>query len=404
MRTHIYLKPMLADYELPERYKAEFAILAGENLHKPHSETRASGRGLSQLSQRQRAQMLLNMAVELRQGGFAILSPYSLAEKHVRWLVRRWVLDRQLAVGSVELRLSHLRALCSWIGKANMVGRIDDYLDRPPGYTRRYVAQVDRSWDGHQIDAAAKIDEIAQTDPHVAIQMKLEAAFGLRAKESWRLRPARDLLPSGYLHVQDGTKGGRPRQVLIEFGWQYELLIEAAALAARTNPDRGSLIPATYTQERWRRRFYTVLEKHGVTKRGDGVTAHGLRHQYLQQMYERLTGKPAAIKGVRGGLDQDAHREAMRKVVEAAGHSRRTKANAYLSTPFAMATSQRPVVTREMALAAIRQENGVKLRAARALGISRTALYRLLAPAGGSAVGAGGGFTAASAPAEKLTR
>lgn len=85
--------------------------------------------------------------------------------------------------------------------------------------------------------------------------------------------------------------------MLIEFDWQYDLLAEAAELAACTNPERGSLIPATYTQVQWRRRFYTVLEKHAVTKRGDGVTAHGLRHQFLQQMYQRLTGEQAAIKG-----------------------------------------------------------------------------------------------------------
>ncbi|MDO3615419.1 integrase domain-containing protein [Ralstonia pseudosolanacearum] len=388
MHAHINLKPILAGYPLPERFKSEFAVLAGENLHKPHSETRASGRALSQLSQKQRAQMLLSIAVELRQGGFTIMSPYNLSEKHVRWLVQRWVNERNLAVGSVELRLSHLRALCSWMGKGNLVGGIDDYVDRPAGYTRSYIAQTDRSWDGNQVDALAKIAEIAQTDPHVAIQLKLEAAFGLRAKESWRLRPARDLLPSGYLHVQDGTKGGRPRQVLIESDWQYDLLVEAAELAARTNPERGSLIPATYTQDQWRRRFYTVLEKHGVTKRGEGVTAHGLRHQFLQTMYARLTGEAAAVKGGARVLDRAAHEEAMQRVVEAAGHSRKTKANAYLSTHTAVLAARRPFVTREMAVAAVAAANGVKLKAAEALGISRAALYRLLGTAGAATTGA----------------
>lgn len=87
------------------------------------------------------------------------------------------------------------------------------------GYTRSYAAETDRSWDGNSIDALAKIEEIAQTDAHVAIQLKLEAAFGLRAKESWRLRPAAST---------------------------------TRVMAARTNPERGSLIPATYTQDQWR--------------------------------------------------------------------------------------------------------------------------------------------------------
>ncbi|HBD33215.1 MAG TPA: Fis family transcriptional regulator, partial [Cupriavidus sp.] len=356
-----------------------FAVLASEHLHLPHSGTRVSGRSLSQMSQRQRAQALLAMMVELRRiGGMAVTSPYAIRQKHVRWLVRYWVEDRKLNVGTVELRLTHLRAFMSWMGKVNMVGRIDDYTARPEGYVRGYVAKEDRSWEGKGIDALAKVAEIEVTDRHVALQLKLEAGFGLRAKESWRLRPALDILPSGMLHVHDGTKGGRPRRVPIEFDWQYDLLGQAARLAQATNPGRESLIPATYTQKQWRRRFYTVLEKHGVTKNGAGVTAHGLRHQYLQQMYQRHSGQPAAVKG--GGKVEDAaaHHEAMRKVVEAAGHSRATKANAYLSTYATQRAQDRPEPTVAEIEAAIAQADGNKAAAAKALGISRAKLYRVL--------------------------
>jgi integrase len=319
------------------------------------------------------------MMVELRRiGGMAVTSPYAIRQKHVRWLVRYWVEDRKLNVGTVELRLTHLRAFMSWMGKANMVGRLDDYTVRPEGYVRGYVAKEDRSWEGKGIDALAKIAEIEVTDRHVALQLKLEAGFGLRAKESWRLRPALDILPSGMVHVHDGTKGGRPRRVPIEFDWQYDLLGQAARLAQATNPGRESLIPATYTQKQWRRRFYTVLEKHGVTKNGAGVTAHGLRHQYLQQMYQRHSGQAAAVKGGGKVKDAAAHHEAMRKVVEAAGHSRATKANAYLSTYATQRAQDRPEPTVAEIEAAIAQADGNKAAAAKALGISRAKLYRVL--------------------------
>ncbi|AAP86078.1 Integrase domain-containing protein (plasmid) [Cupriavidus necator H16] len=376
----IHLRPIINQYNLPERFKTEFALLAAEHLHLPHSGTRVSGRSLSQMSQRQRLQALLAMFVELRSvGGMAVNSPYSIRQKHVRWLVQYWVGDRKLNAGTVELRLTHLRALMSWMGKTNVVGRIDDYVERPAGYARSYIAREDKSWEGKGIDAAAKIAEIEVTDAHVALQLKLEAAFGLRAMESWRLRPALDVLPSGMLHVHDGTKGGRPRRVPIEFGWQYELLGKAATLAYATNPEKGTLIPATYTQIRWRRRFYTVLEKHGVTKNGQGVTAHGLRHQFLQQMYQRESGQAAAVKGGGKVVDVQAHREAMRKVVEAAGHSRATKANAYLSTYATQLSIGRTDPTLEDVKAAIAAAGGNKAVAARELGISRTKLYRILA-------------------------
>ncbi|MFJ1254364.1 integrase domain-containing protein [Cupriavidus sp. CuC1] len=379
-QTIINLRPILAVYSLPERFKSEFAILAADNLHKPHSVTRASGRALSALTQQQRAQALLAMMVELRKGGMTVMSPYNVRVRHVRWLVRHWILERKLNVATVEGRLSHLRAMCAgWMGKVGMVGKPEDYVELPEGYRRSYVATKDRSWEGNGVDAEKVVLSIARTDSHVSMQVRLEAAFGLRAKESWRLRPARDLLPTGYLHVQDGTKGGLPRQIPIEFGWQYDLLVEAAELAAKTNPERGSLIPAEYSQKKWRRRFYTVLEKHGVTKHGEhGVTAHGLRHGYFHQMYERLTGERAAIKGGDRITDAAVRDAAMRRIVAAAGHSRLAKAGMYLSSHARMASEVRPRVTVEMAVEAVKQANGVKLHAAKALGISRTSLYRLL--------------------------
>jgi integrase len=374
----VNLRPILAAYALPEGFKEEFAKLADKNLAAPLSRTRASGRSLSQITQRQRAQALLAMFVELRGGGFKLQSPFNLKQKHVAWLVNHWISACGHGVGTVELRLTHLRALCDWLGKPAMVGKIEDYAVRPEGYKRSYVATEDKSWAGSEVDAQLVIHGIEKTDAHVAMQLKLEAAFGLRAKESWRLRPARDILPAGYLDVRDGTKGGRPRQVKIEFRWQYELLEAAARLAVTGNPEKGSLIPVAFSQEKWRGHFYSVLRRHGVTKAGIGVTAHGLRHQYLQELYARESGQPAAIKDGGEILDRDAHAVAMRRVVEAAGHSRATKANAYLSTVTAQRASKRPVVTIALALQTVAECDGVVSRAAVQLGISRQALYRLL--------------------------
>jgi DNA-binding NtrC family response regulator len=108
------------------------------------------------------------------------------------------------------------------------------------------------------------------------------------------------------------------------------------------------------------------------------VTAHGLRHQYLQQMYQRHSGQAAAVKGGGKVKDAAAHHEAMRKVVEAAGHSRATKANAYLSTYATQRAQDRPEPTVAEIEAAIAQADGNKAAAAKALGISRAKLYRVL--------------------------
>lgn len=59
---------------------------------------------------------------------------------------------------------------------------------------------------------------------------------------------------------------------------------------------------------------------------------YGLRRQYLNDLYQRYTGHPSPVEG--GTIDDRAlHEAAMKIVVEAAGHSRKYKSQAYLGGP-----------------------------------------------------------------------
>jgi hypothetical protein len=189
------------------------------------------------------------------------------------------------------------------------------------------------------------------------------------------LRPFQCLRVSGHLHVSDGTKGGRARVVPIDAEWQYDLLIRAAQMA---NPRTGSMIPETHTLKQWYRHFYKVLGAEGVSLKGLGVTVHGLRHAYLQRMYEQVTGVPAPIKRPDHKPDPQLHQLAMEKIVAAAGHGLATKASAYISSFAAIRRIDAPVVSCEQALVALAAAKGNKSHAAKSLGISRQALYRVL--------------------------
>jgi integrase len=373
MSAILNVRAVLRGYRLPADFKAMLEELLVRNVNRVHSRTRVSAKPLSIKTQKYRTMAICKSFEELRQNGFALQSPYSLKQKHVRFLVEFWV-RAKLTGGTIENKLTYLRALGEWMNKPNLVGTLADYVDREQhDLVRSYVAQKDRSWEGNAIDAEVKINEIAVTDAHVAVQRKLQAAFGLRVEESFLLRPAEAVRDDAMLSVTRGTKGGRDRVVSIEF--KFAVLEEAAKLA---NPYTGSTIPHGRTKQQWRERYYHVLRKHGLTQSGIGVTSHGLRHQYLQQMYERLTGVAAPIKRPEGRVDRDVHREAIQRVVEAAGHSRATKANAYLSTHNALAAKKSRALTREIAEQAVIDAKGVKSHAATALGISRQALYRLL--------------------------
>lgn len=379
MKIQFNFSTLLDNAGLPQRLTKELAELFNRHLSKPHSTTRVTSNAISIKTQSYRVRHLIAGFRELRKGGFALQSPWNLSEKHIAYLVKLWVEENDQAPGTVENKLTYWRTLAAWMKKHQLVGTVDDYIKRPDGYRRYYVAQEDKSWEAANVDVNQVISRLCVQDRWVAIQVELQATFGLRAQESMLLRPLQCLRVSGHLHVIDGTKGGRPRLVPIDAEWQYEVLIRAARLA---NPRTGSMIPEPWSLKRWYRHFYHVLQKEGITRGGLGVTVHGLRHAYLQKMYEDITGVPAPIKLPDHRPDPELHQRAMQQLVEAAGHSLAAKATAYISTFATAERLSRPVVTFEQAIAALDAANGVKSEAAKSLKISRQALYRILAKGG----------------------
>ncbi|WP_175773054.1 integrase domain-containing protein [Paraburkholderia phenazinium] len=373
MAAILNVRATVRRYRLPPAFADELIKLFDEHVTEIHSRTRVSRSVLSVKTQERRATALCKAFVELRKGGFALQGPWSLKEKHIRWLVERWVAQGQSG-GTIENKLTYLRAMAHWLGKKNLVGTIGDYVDRKEhGLERSYIATEDKSWAAHGISASEKIAEIAKTCAHVAVQLKLQAAFGLRREESFLFRPLEAVRNPDRLRITRGTKGGRERDVPLDA--KFAILEEAARLS---NGFTGSTIPESYTLVQWVDRYKTVLKKHGVTKKGLGVTGHGLRHQYLQELYESVTGTAAPIKGSGSRPEPGLHEEAMKRVVEAAGHSRVTKANAYLSTFALQERISRHRPTGEEIGRALEEAGGNKSHAASALGISRQALYRAL--------------------------
>jgi hypothetical protein len=357
---------------LPVRLKELFV----KHLSRAHSKTRVTKNAISLITQERRVVSLLAGFKELRTGGFALETPWNLGEKHIFFLVNLCVHTKKQGPGTVENKLTYWRTLAEWMDKPQLVKRLDDYIKRPEGYRRYYVAQQDKSWEAANVNVDDVISRLNGRDRWVAIQVELQSAFGLRAKESMMLRPLQCMRLTGHLQVVDGTKGGRPRIVPIDEAWQYDLLIRAARLS---NPRTGSMIPEPWAFKKWYRHFYDVLQGQGVARKAMGVTVHGLRHAYLQRMYEKVTGVPAPIKRPDHRPDPELHKLAMEQIVAAAGHGLATKASAYISSFAAIKKADTPVVDDAQVLEALLQAAGNKSQAAKALGISRQAVYRALA-------------------------
>ncbi len=262
--------------------------------------------------------------------------PRRLGERHVRCMVQHWQ-AQGLSIGTVQTYLSFLRGLCGWVGKHGMVRSPKVYGFTGPG--RIEAAQRDKSWSAQDIDIEAKIKEVEQMDHRIGVALRLAAAFGLRVKEAIMLRPHRDVvvfentgLPVASksaqtcVHIQQGSKGGRPRLIPICTPLQQAVLEEARALAL--TPGATVTDPAKDLKANLRR-FYYVVGKAGITRKELHVTAHGLRHEVMHDLYEEVSGVPAPV---RGGHCEDRELDQQARMVVAltAGHSRCKAASAYL--------------------------------------------------------------------------
>ena len=214
--------------------------------------------------------------------------------------------------------------------------------DYAPGCKRTYVIEHDKSWVGNEIDAhvlITKIETDGQLGVIVARQLELCYAFGLRVEESWLARPVELLnqaLDREVLRIEHGTKGGRSRLVPVSELLQIDVLLRAASHA---RSDRSSMIPASHTLKQWDSTFYRIVRKHGLTRKstegGLGVTVHGLRHQYVHDLYRWLTGHEPPVRGGYD-VDREIYQASLKTLIEAVGHSDIRKAGAYLSTPRVM--------------------------------------------------------------------
>lgn len=289
---------------------------------KEHNGARHDGTVASFSTQDKRADVLYAGFKRLHELGFRMAAVASLRGKHIETLAKDWHV-RGLSASTLQNNLSIFRTFAEWIGKVGMVRGIEHYLGS--GTTARSsIAREDKSWSGRGLDVTAKIEQVREKDARVALQLELQLAFGLRAREAMQLRP--HIADQGtYLSVTHGTKGGRDRVEPIRTPGQRALLNRAKAFcetrfSSTSDPQRKLA--------QWKNHYYHVVRSCGIS-RENGITSHGLRHQYANERYQELTG---IASPVRGGdpVDREADRAARHVVGEELGHSRENVTTHYL--------------------------------------------------------------------------
>lgn len=260
--------------------------------------------------------------LDLAELGYRLQYPKSLSTRHLNRLAEYWR-EKGLSPQTLNRRFSMLRVFCGWIGKREIVRDLRDYYpDDPSIYKRSGVAKKNLAWCANDVDPLVEIERAKAIDDRLALYLALQHYFGLRVKESIQMRPLHSTTDEhNVLEVFEGTKGGRPRLVKIETTEQREIVEWAKRVASESRD--GTI---RWPNRNWKSaqdHFYYLMKKMGITKKGKGVTAHGLRHGDLQREYTKSSGMKTPIEGMDPKLvDVAAHRLACKRVSWKAGHAR----------------------------------------------------------------------------------
>jgi hypothetical protein len=268
--------------------------------------------------------------------GCRLTSPTQFKEKHMHKLVAYWE-EKQYA--DIQTRISYFRAFGNiWIRKPGMIKESVKYATHPQSVARRYITNADKTWSGHGIDVLDMVRKVTESDARVGVLMELGVAFGMRLKEAMGFHPHTDVVAATpdkpeHVHIRKG-KGGRKRDIEIEKSgplrdYQLDLIERAKAIAARPG---ASLIQDGKSAAYQRNRVYYILRKAGVTRNLNGVTFHGLRHEYAVAYYERRTGVAAPLKGNPEKPDPALDQKTRGDLSENLGHSRTSIVGCYIGS------------------------------------------------------------------------
>ncbi|WP_418139969.1 integrase domain-containing protein (plasmid) [Oceanimonas smirnovii] len=153
---------------------------------------------------------------------------------------------------------------------------------------------------------------------HAAAVAELARELGVRSKEASLLDASRSLREAqvrGVIVISDGTKGGRPRELVITDQRQLTALTRASSLQGRER----ALIPAGQNWKSYRegqlREGRELLQAHGI----NGY--HDLRSAYACDRYQVLTGQPAPVFGA-PITDRELDKQVRMQLAQELGHAR----------------------------------------------------------------------------------
>lgn len=310
--------------------KAQLDAALNDLLNK-HGGKRVNGRVASGKTQRTRSEILRTCYSNLWYLEYRITNPNKLEAKHIVALCRYWY-ESGIANKTMQSRLSSLRIMSGWIEKPNLVKSLHEYLPDVDKADLRVKSATEKSksWAEHNIDLIQKFFLADMIDRRFGAMLKMELAFGLRRDEVLQFKP----------HISDEgnrikifeAKGGRLRIVdIVSEGQRYVLNLAKSICTSKLQPlgwmENYAGKPTTLEQNE--RRYNEYMQKIGITKKAAGVTGHGLRAQFAENIALHSKLIPPTLGGTGGQMSKDDLDVKRARVSEQLGHSRISITPAY---------------------------------------------------------------------------
>lgn len=315
--------------------KLESFLKSAEAVVRKGAAIRVNGAVASLRTQEYSLQVISETCRRLHGLGFYLSDVSGLSRKHIDAVVVSWR-SQGLSNKTIQNQFSRLKVFASWIDKPWLVspdGACGHLLGVDPKSLQvRTVADESKSWSQNGVDVADMIRRAQAEDERLGAMLLLGIAFGLRKKEMLRIKPWKADKCVSLDIDRSIAKNGRYRNIPFEAGRCGEaqrLALDHAKSVCRKYDSLG-WVGKTFKQNE--NKYYYHLKRLGITIADSGVTGHGLRAEYAENILVMNGLTPVTLGGTKNQMEKSQRDEILTVAQNKLGHGDLHVASAYFGS------------------------------------------------------------------------
>lgn len=221
------------------------------------------------------------------------IDPRQLKSKHVEAYFHHKITERlnqgidpKVIAKKIQNELSHLRFFSWWISKPNCVPKFSKILKAEKFRLENCPMSNFRSSHMDTDGLINKTSRAFEIDMYLGLQVMAMAHFGLRPAESVSLNYEECFCTEEgrpYIRVLQGSKGGKPRKILVKSNDQYEAFSYLSCFCLK-NGIRLFRKPELSAREALALQRKQLAEELGLSKELFEGSAYSMRHSFASRM------------------------------------------------------------------------------------------------------------------------